>query len=259
MTKIINFFKVLVITLCSILILTFLFILIYSKIGNSKIQADNANSNNGNENIATAEFEVVIADYESTETVLPFALGEVSFVTDSIWIISNDTITQIWSDAVTATGCNKATFNGGDRQYLNYYIDCRLNPKQKGDLFSWRAVSEFKNELCPYPWRVPTTDDFKALHLALGGADFDMGVLGKYMYFDTVVHNRYLKDWGGFYGGFCFTTNELEHQGHGAYYWSQSESGEYGLSLIFFPDGSIDPQSRNVKTHGFSLRCVRDN
>ena len=40
MTRIIKFFKVLGIVLCSILIISFLFILIYSKIGNSKIQAD---------------------------------------------------------------------------------------------------------------------------------------------------------------------------------------------------------------------------
>ena len=40
MTKTIKFIKVLGIVLCSILILAFLFILIYSKLGNSKIQAD---------------------------------------------------------------------------------------------------------------------------------------------------------------------------------------------------------------------------
>jgi len=51
----------------------------------------------------------------------------------------------------------------------SFLIDCRSNPGQKGDLFSWRAVSELKDVLCPYPWRVPTVQDFIDLDIALGG------------------------------------------------------------------------------------------
>ena len=186
------------------------------------------------------------------------SLGVVSFKTERIWKVGN----QEWSDEVVASACQKTTYYGGNlSQGIYNYADCRSN-SDYGDLFSWCAVVRFQNELCPTPWRVPTTDDFKILHLALNGMDFDIGAFGKYDYIDTIVLNRYLNDWGGSYGGFCFWTGELEGKGRFNGYWSQSEyiwDSNHGLNLQFYLSGAIDPQGRNVKTHGFTLRCVRDN
>ena len=110
----------------------------------------------------------------------PSALGNVSFATDSTWTISGNDIFQIWSDAVQTDYCsNKTSFRGGlnvkenneyiDNEWVHFYVDCRSNPGQKGDLFSWLAVYELRRELCPYPWRVPTVQDFIDLDIALGG------------------------------------------------------------------------------------------
>jgi hypothetical protein len=100
------------------------------------------------------------------------SLGTVSFVSERIAIISNGTLTQIWSDDVTATNCQKEMFNGGGL-HSNFNADCRSNPNRDrhnkliGDLFSWCAVHRFQNYLCPYPWRVPTKQDFVNLDIIL--------------------------------------------------------------------------------------------
>jgi uncharacterized protein (TIGR02145 family) len=91
------------------------------------------------------------------------SLGTVGFATSETWKIGN----QEWSDAVTATACNKTTFDGGEK--TNFNADCRSNPNQKGDLFSWCAVYRFQDQLCPAPWRVPTKKDIIELDIALGG------------------------------------------------------------------------------------------
>jgi len=206
-----------------------------------------------------------------------FNLGKVSFATDTVWTISGNGITQIWSDAVTTTGCNKTDFNGGNRNNKVFNIDCRSNPGQKGDLFSWRAVSELRNELCPYPWRVPTVQDFIDLDIALGGTgngqnNFTWTDLG---YQDNAHAIKYVNFWGGIFGGKCYSNGVNNYKGYWAFYWSQSEStvvltesfvyNVCGFALVFAradnEDGYTNPQegTNSGKDSGYSLRCVRDN
>ncbi|MCL2413320.1 MAG: fibrobacter succinogenes major paralogous domain-containing protein, partial [Bacteroidales bacterium] len=97
------------------------------------------------------------------------ALGNASFATDSTWRISGNGITQMWSDVVQTDFCsNKTEFSGVDLTTATFRVDCRSNPARKGDFFSWQAVYELRNELCPSPWRVPTAEDFRNLDIALG-------------------------------------------------------------------------------------------
>ena len=188
-------------------------------------------------------------------------LGIVSFATDRIWTISGNGVTQIWSDVVTATHCQKTTFDRGifnhrNPKKLNFNADCRSNQNFPGNLFSWCAVARFKETLCPHPWRVPTEGDFVALDKAMGGT-------GENGQNNSNLRNRYLNDWGGVYGGYCCSSDgSFLHQGSFAYYWSQSEANAgFGFVLTFQlqSSGLIYPQldNTNYKHIGFSLRCVR--
>jgi len=198
-----------------------------------------------------------------------FNLGKVFFATDSTWTISGNGIFQIWSDAVQTDSCgNKTEFHGGDEWISLFKIDCRSNPSQKGDLFSWLAISELKDELCPYPWRVPTKQDFIDLDIAFGGD-------GRNRYFGDVgqplaqfVTDNYIIRWGGNYVGYCSFRGELSSQGFWGQYPSLSESEEYGIYfyvLRFYTDfpgishAILNPQQLTGKTSGNPLRCVRDN
>jgi len=181
------------------------------------------------------------------------SLGTVSFATSQEWIIGS----QIWSDAVTATNCDKVSFYGGSNN--NFNADCRSNPGFPGDLFSWCAVMRFATILCPYPWRVPTRQDFTDLDISLGGS-------GYHRRGDSAIITKYINDWGAIFGGFCHGDGTLTNYfGHyNAFYWSQisttmsnaaflhlTTDGQFSTGFIFL--------AGPTKRHGKTLRCIRDN
>lgn len=173
-------------------------------------------------------------------------LGTVSFATNQEWTIGN----QIWSDAVQTSVCSgrsPSTFETGNS--MNSCANCRSNPGQKGDFFSWCAIMRFADELCPSPWRVPTKDDFLELVLALDGEETER-------FNNTPVRNRLLNDWGGSYVSYIYNPAGMLQQSD-AVYWTQSETNH---SLFFCSGGWIDRQSLEVPhNYGAALRCVRDN
>jgi len=175
-----------------------------------------------------------------------FDFGTVSFATATTWTVGS----QTWSDAVTATNCQKTVFDGG--VYEDHYnVDCRSNPGQKGDLFSWCAVARFKETLCSGGWRVPTRQDFIDLDIALGG---DGGI----RYPDMTTLAKYMGSfWGGSYGGYCYSDGTLNYQGWYANYWSQSENSATNGFNLNFNSSNVNPQNYNNKNNGFALRCVR--
>ncbi|MCL2028306.1 MAG: fibrobacter succinogenes major paralogous domain-containing protein [Bacteroidales bacterium] len=190
------------------------------------------------------------------------SLGTASFATDSTWKIpaANGAPAQEWSDAVQTTNCSsKIEYKGSEWISANliYNIDCRSNPSQKGDLFSWRAVTEVEN-LCPEGWRVPDTADFRNLDIALG-------FKGYYRYQETANGHswqaqldKYINDWGGAYGGLCDLDGSLNRQIFAGFYWSQSGGDAHiGARLHFSTDGNINPRRWSYKDEGYTLRCVR--
>jgi len=165
------------------------------------------------------------------------------------WTITGNGITQIWSDAVTATNCQKTTFAGGLGG--NFNADCRSNPSFPGDFFSWCAVVRFMDELCPSPWRVPTQQDFIDLDIAMGGTGNNRMDL-------NFVNANYITLWGGAFGGLSLSNGALTVQGNRGLYWSQAEGdATNGSNLDFRTFGELCPQCGDNKGNGFSLRCVR--
>jgi len=181
------------------------------------------------------------------------SLGTVSFHSQGHnVVIEGNGITQTWSGAVTATNCNKTPFNGWEG-VNNFNADCRSNPDFPGDLFSWCAVVRFADQLCPYPWRVPTQQDFIDLDIAMGGtgnfrADLDF------------INANYITRWGGAFGGVCASNGTVHYQGSRVGYWSQAESGadaDGAFALDFATSGLVNPQSPWHKITGLPVRCVR--
>ena len=186
------------------------------------------------------------------------SLGIISFYTPREWEISGMGITQIWSNAVSATACQKTTFDGGtmDRnnpENSNFNADCRTNPGFPGDFFSWCAVVRFADVLCPYPWRVPTAQDFRDLDIALGGTGENRNAGWGGQDFVAVA---YISRWGGVFAG-CTRDGRL-NPGSFNCYWSISEHNtNYAINLIYSRSGGVRPQDRHRKTHGLAVRCVR--
>ncbi|MCL2028717.1 MAG: fibrobacter succinogenes major paralogous domain-containing protein, partial [Bacteroidales bacterium] len=116
-------------------------------------------------------------------------LGTPYFKTNRTWTITGtvdgQAITQTWSDVVLAPGCDKGMLT--HRETVPFTSGCVRNSTSGGsgtrpattqtsagysnyygDLFTWCAVIRFADQLCPGDWRVPTTEEFRALSLALG-------------------------------------------------------------------------------------------
>jgi uncharacterized protein (TIGR02145 family) len=173
--------------------------------------------------------------------------GIISFATDSTWVVGH----QTWSDAVTATKCQKETFNGGNSDTKVFLADCRSNPGYKGNLFSWEAVNQYQDVLCPDGWRVPTKEDFIALDTAMGGNGTNRSA-------NSTERNRYISTWAGAWGGYCTTAGALTGQGSNLSYWSSTErSSTMAYYLCVSSTTTVNPQYDDVKNYGFALRCVR--
>jgi len=182
------------------------------------------------------------------------SLGTVSFATPQEWTITKDGVTQIWSDAVQASNCsNKTTFAGGANA-TGFRADCRSNPSQKGDLFSWCAVARFRDVLCPYPWRVPTDQDFVNLDLLLGGNGRTRTSL-------AFVNDNYIARWGGTYSGTCTASGALRSQNVAGEYWASVPRNQvpsnHAFTFGFENDGFLSPDGLIGKANGHALRCVR--
>ena len=191
---------------------------------------------------------IMVHFIEETDSWDTEVLGMASFATNRIWVVGS----QVWSDAVQTDFCsNKTTFDGGIAYGMNAEsrIDCRSNPNRNGDLFTWLAVYELREKLCPHPWRVPTMQEFRTLDTALGGTGWAQ---------DNPPHRNLYFAWGAEFNGFSRADGTFD--GTGVYYWSQSNiSIGLGSAFTIFRDGMVLAFPHFPTAYGISLRCVRDN
>lgn len=203
--------------------------------------------------VETEEGEFV-AECEVTVSLL----GEVTFRTDKIWTIEGDDISQEWSDAVMASGARgKTDFYGGTHGVATFEVDICQN-EGYGDYFSWKAVADYPELICPGEWRVPSQQDFVNLDLAMGGTGENR------MFGDGLGVEAYLENWGGEFGGYAwFYDGVLNFSLVGTYasYWGEGESSDAnGCGLQFGDEANrfVTMKATPAKYSGFTVRCVRD-
>lgn len=158
--------------------------------------------------------------------------------------------TQVWSDVVIATRCQKDDFDGGTTG--DYKVDCRQNPGY-GHMFSWKAVSRYGEYLCPASqgWRVPSTDDYIALDMELTGTQ------GVRMY--EGHRDIFINEWGATYGGYAHGP-DMYSTGSWGRYWSGTghpDLPDVGLAFYVKKDGEVNSMDYGPKLYGFMLRCVK--
>ncbi len=190
-----------------------------------------------------------------------------SFATLQEWTVGS----QTWSDAVIAAECHSRTaFNGGSIYSPN--VDCRNATNGfNGDYFTWCAVMKYADVLCPGEWRVPTTEDFATLHVALGGT---LPTAGSTQIFNTATLGYCPTNGGGAYcvnsssatggssgskwGGSRFTASAANLTHATSFYWSSSELSPEVAYLMLYLSTSSSPQASYDKGNGLALRCVKD-
>jgi hypothetical protein len=188
-------------------------------------------------------------------------LGTVSFSTTSEITIVGNGISQIWSRPVTATGCQKTTYNGGVKNAE--LSDCRNNPSYDGYLFSGCAVALHSEQLCPPPWRVPLTSDFINLDIGMGGN-------GTHRMDPTFKNAKYIGVWGAQYGGIGDTNGVLVRSGDSGWYsgltyvfFDAASYGWYRHTLVLFRQTNdlgtydIEVVGGHANMNSGPVRCVR--
>ena len=205
---------------------------------------------------------------ESLGTIYWGAIGNAEIETGSTTVYRDESVpagapgpgTQVWSGAVFTSTCqDRNTFNGDGG-----YADCRnALTNLVGNFFSWCAVMRFANQLCPYPWRVPTQGDFLHLHWILTGA-----VVPKVSH-NTSAHappgtyfppagaggHAGAPQVGGTWGGARYTGMA---QGVGlaqTLYWTSTSNSSMALGPNFFFERVHF--YFYIKSFGLALRCVR--
>ena len=181
--------------------------------------------------------------------------------------------TQVWSDAVFATACAKGNttsgneFNGGSTG--NFNADCRQTRHTfeagrataiTGDLFSWCAVMRFADQLCPYPWRVPTMEDFGNLHQNLGFELPNPGIQVQHFNFGDflpTVGTVAVPQRGGRWNAVRLIGNATSLTNAGTNYWASTETNASNARHIMVNSTIVIPQASSNKNLGYAVRCVR--
>ena len=188
--------------------------------------------------------------------------------------------TQVWSAHVRTEFCSNRTTA---MTTVNNRIDCRNNTENLAaaggfDYFSWCFVMRYANLLCPYPWRVPTTEDFHALDTIFaeafgspaspdGGADNPAHFGGWGQNRVILVANR--PAWNGddgFYrgsgpnqwAGGLWTGWAANQTNSSSYYWSSTPNTTTTAFSLGLSSTMVIPRSNDQRYHGFALRCIRE-
>ncbi len=227
--------------------------------------------------VGTATITVTTTNGEKTATctVTVSKLGTISFMSEKTWTVGSAT----WSDAVLVSGCNKDTYvgkevvNPGPSQTTTYFADCRANvmviDQISGEtfptLFSWKAVNDWKAELCPSPWRVPTAQDYVDVFSEFGADPT------AYMTMDGTVTEKLFDAnlYGAIRSGMCHATTGAvsdhafpyppANSAGTAFYWTADESnadqGCYSYVTTGF--GMYSSRATADKGNGYTIRCVK--
>ncbi len=142
-----------------------------------------------------------------------------------------------------------------------YYNNDPSNNASYGKLYNWYAVNDPRG-LAPEGWHIPTDFEWTTLENCLGGAS----VAGGYM---KVTGTTYWTSpnfgadnssgWAGLPGGLRNFSGTFISVGNSGRWWSSIEASTATgfFRLLEYTNGIIQRVS-NTKTHGFSVRCLRD-
>ncbi|MDR0581837.1 MAG: hypothetical protein LBG31_02620 [Prevotellaceae bacterium] len=169
-------------------------------------------------------------------------------------MVSSTRGSQTWSAPVTATYCDKSSYNGGASDN-GYVSDCRNNVLLTyGHLFSWCMVKTYAHTLCPTPWRAPSFEDFENLCYIAYGRDDSYAC---YDFPDAFISTA----WGGLLGGYA-RNGHVSDQNENGFWWSSTwyrlPSHDAAYSVRQYRGTStarLEPQGTE---YGYSLRCVQD-
>jgi len=140
-----------------------------------------------------------------------------------------------------------------------YYDNDPENGNKYGRLYNWYAVTDPRG-LAPSGWHIPSDEEWTTLADNLGGDDDAAGkkMKSKAGWYDN-GNGSNTSGFSGLPGGGRNDDGPFYYIGSYGTWWSSTEDsadGAWGRGLSY-GDGSVD-RGDGSKTHGFSVRCLRD-
>jgi uncharacterized protein (TIGR02145 family) len=144
--------------------------------------------------------------------------------------------------------------------YCNYNNDVN-NGKTYGHMYNWYAVNDSR-KIAPSGWHVATDDEWKTLISYLGGVPAVVGgklrEAGNKHWISSIADNK--SGFTALPGGQRLDSGGFGRIGRLGQWWTSTEDGASDAR-----DWTISESGSNqvdnyfaTKTHGFSVRCVRD-
>jgi uncharacterized protein (TIGR02145 family) len=135
-----------------------------------------------------------------------------------------------------------------------------------GYFYNWDCVSSYgthdanTNVLCPYPWRVPSKDDYCTLYknvAQISNCPSDGVTVENSIANALLTATSGTNAWGAVKEGF-YTADVLDRIGTQASFWSSSlVNANAGASFQVRVSPNLIPYGRDGRSLGFQVRCVK--
>lgn len=183
---------------------------------------------------------------------------------DQCWMAQNlNTGTPINGDV-------SMTDNGIVEKYC--YDNLEANCDIYGGLYQWKEMMQYTTPagaqgICMEGWHLPSNVEFTTLFNYLGGTGVAGGNLKSTGTIETGTGLWYAPNTGatnnsgftGLPGGFRDTDGSFFDMGYFGVWWSSSEDGNsHAWDLDLYNDSDDVAQETDIKSLGFSVRCLKD-
>jgi len=181
------------------------------------------------------------------------------------WTKSNLKVTRYRNGDTIPTGLSNSAWQNTTSGAYSIYNNDPANDALYGKLYNHYAVSDIRG-LCPTGWHVPSDGEWTILENHLGGGGVAGGALKSTAMQPTpggwLSPNVGATNSSGFTappGGLRYILGDFNELTYYGYWWSSSVSsaGNAWSSNMGY-DYSDFGRYNNGRTHGFSVRCVRD-
>jgi uncharacterized protein (TIGR02145 family) len=119
-----------------------------------------------------------------------------------------------------------------------------------GYLYNYVCVYKEQHNLCPAPWRVPTTQDYIDLDRKFGGSGENRTTAS----LAEFITPYYINQWGGVLAGYVYSTL-LTQAGTRMLYWSNDGDGVRAVGIALQAGSCM--WTAHSSLNAFQLRCVR--
>jgi uncharacterized protein (TIGR02145 family) len=183
------------------------------------------------------------------------------------WMQENLKVSKFNNGDLISSGLSNSAWSSTTSPGFSYYNNNSNNNTIYGKLYNWYVAGDTRN-VCPLNWHVPSDTDWNILinyldGTADGGINLQNSAGGKLKSIfgwpspNTAADNS--SGFSGLPGGDRNYTGGYNFFGTNGYWWCSTSGGATtAFSRILYYDRGYVQRDNDLKTYGFSIRCLKD-